>query len=242
VTSEVFDKIAHDAGGGVNIGGVFTHLRYGMRNHAAPLPRMPRGSTQCCSRFRVNNCALRRAHTRPSYLQARQKYSGHPPAQNLVRLPRGWYHKLRLVSRPPVHIAVAYILNYKVLPPMLYQAQPFISLWLIDPNSGNCLICRCPVPNHRIHRHHPPVPNHRLSALLSPQNSHRGLSSSQRAQPPKQRAVPPKCRSALQCRQTPNPYSQHAKLGARAIHSEPRYNAAVVTPPRFTCPEHDHPN
>ena len=42
---------------------------------------------------------------------------------------------------------------------------------------------------------------------------------------------------------TPYPYSQHAKLGARAIHSEPRYNVPVISntnipflPPRFTCP------
>ena len=41
----------------------------------------------------------------------------------------------------------------------------------------------------------------------------------------------------------PCPYSQHAKLGARAIHSEPRYNVPVISntnipflPPRFTCP------
>ena len=41
----------------------------------------------------------------------------------------------------------------------------------------------------------------------------------------------------------PYPYSQHAKLGAQYIHSEPRYNVPVISntnitflPPRFTCP------
>ena len=72
---------------------------------------------------------------------------------------------------------------------------------------------------------------------------HHGLS---RASANNQRAAcydPKVQRSAPQCRQPHCPYSQHAKLGARAIHSEPRYNAPVISntnipflPPRFTCP------